>query len=316
MTIACHVCRRMTIAVRERERTNMMMSLTPPVPNRTPAMKSFHTGVTMPKRPSYKPEPLPLTSSAAMNTVLGSIYRTSVTKLPSDLAGALNRCVLLVCMLLSVFSLVSVAWYSQAAQAESLFKPLAIGLAAPALSTPRMLYSPPKPAQVGDLVTILVREKVKRQNVSQVQIKKTQANGTNAPQAVNTAVEQALDVVGVGGLAKFARIPSLPSITTDNNLQSQANLNQTSEYTDSISCQVVQVLPNGNLVVQGRKANLMAKERTDTYVTGIINPYFLDSENQIDSSKVANLQVMASGQGVMSRGQGDGLLNKIIQFFQ
>ena len=293
----------------------MMMSLTPPVPNRMP-VKSFSSGVTMPKRPQYKPEPLPLTSSAAVNTVLGSIYRTSVIALPSDLANALNRCVLLVCMLLSVFSLVSVAWYTQAAQAESLFKPLAIGLAAPALSTPRMLYSPPKPAQVGDLVTILVRERVKRQNVSQVQIKKTQANGTNGPQALNSAVEQVLDVVGVGNLAKFAIIPSLPNVTTDNNLQSQANLNQTSEYTDSISCQVVQVLPNGNLVVQGRKASLMAKERTDTYVTGIINPYFLDSENQIDSSKVANLQVMASGQGVMSRGQGDGLLNKIIQFFQ
>lgn len=292
----------------------MMMSLNP---SPKAPVKPLHIGITRPARPKNRPTPPPITSNAAVKAMIRSIYGSTFMRLPLNLGAALNRCFLFVSLSLSIILLlVSVAWVNQPSQAESLFKPLAIGLAAPALSTPRPLYSPPKPAQVGDIVTIMIKEKTRRQTVSQVQVKKTQSNGTDGPQAINSAIGDALDTAGLGGLSKYARIPTLPSVTTNNNLQSQANLNQSSEFTDMVSCQVVQVLPNGNLVVQGRKANLMAKERTDTYVTGIINPYFLDSQNQIDSSKVANLQVMASGQGVMSRGQGDGLLSKIIQFFQ
>jgi flagellar L-ring protein FlgH len=272
-----------------------MMSLNPA--SAKALAKPLYLGITRPIRPKNQGSPSMATSTAFL-------------LLP------LNRCLLMVGISLSLIFLASFAWHNQTSQAESLFKPLAIGLAAPALSTPRMLYSPPKPSQVGDIVTILVKEKTRRQTVSQVQIKKTQAGGTNAPAAINTVVADVLNTAGVGGLSKYVRIPTIPSLTSTNNIQSQGNLNQNSEYTDTISCQVVQVLPNGNLMVQGRKANLMAKERTDTYVTGIINPYFLDAQNQIESSKVANLQVMASGQGVLSRGQGDGLLNKIIQFFQ
>jgi flagellar L-ring protein precursor FlgH len=291
----------------------MMMSLNP---SPKAPVKPLHIGVTRPARPKNKPTAPPVTSNAAVKSMIRSIYGATFMRLPINLGAALNRCFLFVSVSFSIILLVSVAWFNQPSHAESLFKPLAIGLAAPALSTPRMLYSPPKPSQVGDIVTILIKEKTRRQTVSQVQVKKTQANGTNGPEAINSAIGDALDTAGLGGLSKFARIPTIPRVTTDNNLQSQANLNQSSEFTDMVSCQVVQVLPNGNLMVQGRKANLMAKERTDTYVTGIINPYFLDSQNQIESSKVANLQVMASGQGVMSRGQGDGLLSKIIQFFQ
>jgi flagellar L-ring protein precursor FlgH len=289
-----------------------------PTSNNAP-IKPLHLGMTCPARPKNN-LPLPPvekrhTTAATVEALLRTIYQRLLRRFSKPVSSSYST-MRLISLSVGVLTVVNLIGFSQLAHAESLFRPLAIGLAAPALSTPRMLYSPPKPAQVGDIVTILVREKTRRQTVSQVQVKKTASNGTDAPQAINSAVSDVLDTVGLGGLSKLTRIPTIPTVTTDNNMQSQANLNQSSEYTDMISCQVVQVLPNGNLMVQGRKANLMAKERTDTYVTGIINPYFLDSQNQIESSKVANLQVMASGQGVMSRGQGDGLLSKIIQFFQ
>jgi flagellar L-ring protein precursor FlgH len=268
----------------------MMMSF-------TPLTQHLPAGISLPLRPQNK----------------ASIQQPSASFVPP---AKVVRYLLSISISLGLLGVTGYAWHTQTSQAESLFRPMAIGLAAPALSTPRMLYSPARPAQVGDLLTILVKEKTRRLNTSQVQINKKQENVSNGPQAVNSVVGQALDVFGAKGLAKYARIPTIPSVTSDNKTQSQGNLNQVSELTDTISCQVVQVLPNGNLMVQGRKATLMAKERTDVYVTGIVNPYFLDAQNQIDSGKVANLQVMSSGQGVMSRGQGDGLLNKIVQFFQ
>jgi flagellar basal body L-ring protein FlgH len=52
------------------------------------------------------------------------------------------------------------------------------------------------------------------------------------------------------------------------------------------------------------------------YVTGIVNPYFLNSENEISSHKVANMQIVVAGQGIISRSQHDSIFSKIMSKFQ
>jgi flagellar L-ring protein precursor FlgH len=79
---------------------------------------------------------------------------------------------------------------------------------------------------------------------------------------------------------------------------------------------VVQVLPNGNLMIQGRKTIAFAKEKADVYITGIVNPYFLNSENEIASQQVANMQVVVSGDGIISRTQNDSIFSKIMSKVQ
>jgi flagellar basal body L-ring protein FlgH len=59
----------------------------------------------------------------------------------------------------------------------------------------------------------------------------------------------------------------------------------------------------------------MSKERGELVVTGIVKPYYLDRNNRISSTQVANLQILQGGKGVISRQQNDGLANKIYQFF-
>jgi flagellar L-ring protein precursor FlgH len=200
------------------------------------------------------------------------------------------------------------------AQAESLFKPSAYPALPPMVGTPRMLYSPPRPSQIGDLVTVLVREKSKRQNKTQFQVQKQQTASSNTPQIINGVVKAALTTAKLAGVAPYLTLPTVGDTTNDNNNRSQSNITQDFELQDAITCQVVQVLPNGNLVVQGRKSSAMAKERTEVFVTGVVNPYFLDVSNQIESSKVANLQVMVAGQGPATRSQNDGLLTKMFQW--
>ena len=200
-------------------------------------------------------------------------------------------------------------------KAESLFLPNTNGMH-PRANAPRMLYSPPRPQQIGDLVTIKVEESTKRQNKNTMQIQKDSSFDENTSTVVSNAATTLANTFGVGGLAKFAQLPNLGGITNSNTTNSQGTATQNQSFNDMFTCQVVQVLPNGNLMVQGRKTIAFSKEKTDVYVTGIVNPYFLNSENQISSQKVANMQIVVAGQGIISRSQNDSIFSKLMSKFQ
>ena len=222
----------------------------------------------------------------------------------------LRPCLLVVGFILSVFLMMS-----SNVKAESLFLPNTNGMH-PRANAPRMLYSPPRPQQIGDLVTIKVEESTKRQNKNTMQIQKDSSFDENTSTVVSNAATTLANTFGVGGLAKFAQLPNLGGITNSNTTNSQGTATQNQSFNDMFTCQVVQVLPNGNLMVQGRKTIAFSKEKTDVYVTGIVNPYFLNSENQISSQKVANMQIVVAGQGIISRSQNDSIFSKLMSKFQ
>ena len=109
--------------------------------------------------------------------------------------------------------------------------------------------------------------------------------------------------------------PNFNGLSNTNELNSRAEINRTTGLVDTITCQVVQVMPNGDLMVQGQKTVQGGKERTDLIVTGLIKPFYLNRNNQINSNMVANFQMVQGGKGIISRQQNDGIANKIYQFF-
>lgn len=199
--------------------------------------------------------------------------------------------------------------------AESLFMPNTQGMH-PRANAPRMLYSPPRSQQIGDLVTIKIDEASKRKNQSTLQIQKDSSFDENTTEVLGNAAGVILDKFKVGGLAKYLQLPNLGGIENSSGNNSQGTVTQNSSFSDYVTCQVVQVLPNGNLMIQGRKTIAFAKEKADVYITGIVNPYFLNSENEISSQQVANMQVVVAGDGIVSRTQNDSIFSKIMSKVQ
>ncbi len=199
--------------------------------------------------------------------------------------------------------------------AESLFMPNTQGMH-PRANAPRMLYSPPRSQQIGDLVTIKIDEASKRKNQSTLQIQKDSSFDENTTEVLGNAAGVILDKFKVGGLAKYLQLPNLGGIENSSGNNSQGTVTQNSSFSDYVTCQVVQVLPNGNLMIQGRKTIAFAKEKADVYITGIVNPYFLNSENEISSRQVANMQVVVAGDGIVSRTQNDSIFSKIMSKVQ
>lgn len=212
---------------------------------------------------------------------------------------------------------------SAPAQAESLFHARATYIDQMAMS-PRSLITPPRPKYVGDLITVRLEEQTIQQtqfifNVTrQHEIQSTGAGVLNA--AIDTVVNKANAPGNRNGfvdrLSNILAVPTLNGIDDEDTLNNMAMVNRSNRLSENVTCQVVEVMPNGNLVIQGRKAVMMAKERTDLYLTGIVNPFFIDNSNVIASTQVGNLQFLMGGQGVISRTQNDGVLTKVMQWLR
>lgn len=206
-------------------------------------------------------------------------------------------------------NILAVLWlaFSVTASAESLFR-------ANAQYTENNTYRPhswftqPLPHGVGDTLTIIINETQTMTNTSDLTVERTQEINENGSSFFNNIIHKI-------GIPNHWSVPTLNGIENNNELESSATASRTSQLVDNITVQVVQVLPNGNLIVQGNKTTLINKDTVNMQVTGIVNPFYLDSSNQIASSQVGNFQLLMGGKGVLTRQQTDGIYNKIFRFF-
>jgi len=182
---------------------------------------------------------------------------------------------------------------------------------------PRSLFTPPISREVGDLVTINISETTTTDTTAELKVTRTQVINQNGSTLFNNMVGFMLGKVGLNNsrLRNTLSAPNFNGLNNNNTQDSKAEALRNTTITDNITCQVVQVLPNGDLMVQGQKVVQANKERGNLIVTGIVKPYYLDRNNQISSRQVANFQMLQAGKGVISRQQTDGIANKVYQFF-
>lgn len=189
---------------------------------------------------------------------------------------------------------------TQNAYAESLFR---LGVNQNAFPIqPKSLYSSVRAKTIGDMVTILLNEEYKNSDEVTMKLRKSSDTTDNFSDKINRLLP--------GSKYDFSSFDGYGGNSTVNNT---STMSRKSIMSNTITAQVVQVMPNGNLVVQGKKTVVNSKERVEYLISGIIDPRFIDSTGQIKSNLIANLQVAATGNGAVSRGQSEGTFNKVIR---
>ena len=186
-----------------------------------------------------------------------------------------------------------------AVKAESLY---VLGTSQSYYAEPKSLYGSVRARSVGDLVTIVLNETI---NFSD---SLTYSSDRDSETTDNFT----------GFLNKV--LPGKPfndqfnSFGGSNSVSSSTSNQRGMTVTDSVTVQVVQLLPNGNLMVQGKKTLVNGNERVDLLISGVVDPRWINDTGQVNSKNVANLQFALAGKGSISRGGNEGIVNRVIKY--
>jgi flagellar L-ring protein precursor FlgH len=96
-----------------------------------------------------------------------------------------------------------------------------------------------------------------------------------------------------------AALANLANMSGETQLQGQGTTSRDNVLTTTLTAEVLNVLPNGNLVVQGQKEIVVNSERQVVTVRGIVRPDDLSPSNSITSDRLARLEVHVNGKGVV-----------------
>jgi flagellar L-ring protein precursor FlgH len=155
----------------------------------------------------------------------------------------------------------------------------------------RAFFKDQRAHQVGDILTVKVdmNDTAEFQDQTNVQRSATEDSALTAFLGSNTITS--------------ARAP-LPGtlLNTNSNTQSDAtgSINRTDQLVTNVAAVVTQMLPNGNMVIEGKQEIRLNSEMRELLVAGVVRPEDIESDNTIILSKIAEARLAYGGKGTLT----------------
>jgi flagellar L-ring protein FlgH len=167
----------------------------------------------------------------------------------------------------------------------------------------RSMAADKKAQMVGDILTILIQENngATRQN-----------NTTTSKKAsVNAGINSAVYAPSISGLlTKGGTLPAL-NYTSDTEFNGGGSINNAETITAQVAVRVVDVLPNGNMVVEGQLRTAFSGEKQDAVVRGTVRPDDIMANNTLYSYNIADATIQFISKGTITDSQRKGWFTKV-----
>jgi flagellar L-ring protein precursor FlgH len=155
---------------------------------------------------------------------------------------------------------------------------------------------------LGDIVTIQIVESLAASQVTASTVNRNTSSDTSITPPLPGII--GVDLLNLNMAAK-----------TNNDFSGKGGTTAANTFTGSITTTVIDVLPNGNLVVAGEK-QIGVNQNVDVMrFSGTVDPRLLQPNNIISSTQVANVRVESKGRGAQGEAQTVGWLSRFFLSF-
>ena len=159
----------------------------------------------------------------------------------------------------------------------------------------RAFFRDGRAARVGDILKINININDKLQFNNQTEGKRTSTDTASVP-ALLGATNKIIHF-----LPELSPNPSALLATSGNlDVKGTGTVSRQDVITTQVAVLVTQMLPNGNMVIEGKQEITMNKDVREVSVKGVIRPQDIKSDNTIDSQQIAEARITYTGRGQLN----------------
>ncbi len=158
----------------------------------------------------------------------------------------------------------------------------------------RTFFRDQRAARVGDILRVKIKLKDKAELKDETERKRDSTDSLGAANVFG------LEGRIFRGLPGTADPENLIGITSGTNSKGTGNVKREETIETQVAALVTQVLPNGNLVIDGKQEIRVNFELREVSVKGVVRREDINSDNTIDSEQIAEARIIYGGRGQLT----------------
>ena len=155
----------------------------------------------------------------------------------------------------------------------------------------------------GDILTVVISETASAS--------KEATTGTSRASAVAAGIPNLMGLE-TSGISKYMDLSKLVNASASSKFDGSGSTTRKENLNATISARVIDVLANGNMLIEGRRNVLVNNEDQIIVLTGTVRPRDITPDNLVNSTLIADARIAYSGKGVISDRQQPGWLMGIV----
>lgn len=162
-----------------------------------------------------------------------------------------------------------------------------------------------KARRKGDIITIVISETASAS--------KEAKTDTSRGSTVNAGIPNFMGLEKVGLIKNnIGDLSKLINASVDSQYQGSGSTSRKENLNATITARVVDVISNGNLMIEGRRNVKVNNEDQEIVLEGIVRPRDIAADNTVNSIYVADAKISYTGKGIISDRQSPGWLMNIV----
>ena len=161
------------------------------------------------------------------------------------------------------------------------------------------MYADKRGTAVGDIITILVQE-----NTTSTKNNETKTERQSSLSAAITSF------LYPGFLAHGGSMPAM-AYNSDHKHDGSGAINNSESMIAHVAVKVMDVLPNDNLVIEGRRETSFSGEKQTIVLRGVVRSADVQADNTVLSYNVADATIQIIGKGTVTDSQNKGWFNRL-----